>query len=92
VSVAGRIATVARAARNVPGSGPDRNGAVQEPQHREVRIRALGVSLVAVAAVAASLILTRQQRPERGETRVPPAVGEDLSSLQQLDAIRAAGF
>lgn len=52
-------------------------------------IRTLSVSLLAVAAVAASLLLTR--RPEQPANGLVPA-GENLPAEQSLDAIRAAGL
>jgi hypothetical protein len=58
---------------------------------QEVPIRTLSVSLLAVAAVAASLLIARQ-RDERPV--LPPALtgGEDLPAEHTLDAIRAAGL
>lgn len=50
----------------------------------------MSVSLVAVAAVAASLLLTRN-REEYDTTGVVPA-GEQQPARIQLDAIRAAGL
>jgi len=55
----------------------------------EARIRTLSLSIVAVAAVAASLMLTRS-RGEHDSSRVTP--GEQQSARLQLDAIRAAGL
>jgi hypothetical protein len=57
---------------------------------REALIRTLSVSLVAVAAIAASLLLTRS-RDEDEVTRLVPA-GEGQPARLQLDAIRAAGL
>jgi hypothetical protein len=57
---------------------------------REAPIRTLSVSLVAVAAIAASLLLTRS-RDEEDTIRVVPA-GEQQPARLQLDAIRAAGL
>lgn len=54
----------------------------------EARIRTLSVSLLAVAAIAASLLLTRRQ--EKPPAGVP--AGENLPAEQSLDAIRAAGL
>lgn len=54
----------------------------------EARIRTLSVSLLAVAAIAASLLLTRRQ--EKTPAGVP--AGENLPAEQSLDAIRAAGL
>jgi anti-sigma-K factor RskA len=56
---------------------------------REARIRALSLSIVAVAAIAASLLLTKS-RDEHDDTGVVP--GEQQSARLQLDAIRAAGL
>jgi hypothetical protein len=60
---------------------------------REALIRTLGVSLVAVAAIVASLTLVRQshelpaaQRKDRRPEHSPAAVDLDLEQL------RAAGF
>jgi hypothetical protein len=53
----------------------------------EAKIRALSVSLLAVAAIAASLLITRS----REEEMAPPA-GENQPARQSLDAIRAAGL
>jgi hypothetical protein len=54
----------------------------------EARIRTLSVSLVAVAAIAASLML--KSRDEQDAWRVMP--GEQQPLRLQLDAIRAAGL
>jgi hypothetical protein len=62
------------------------------PLFREVPIRTLGVSLVAIAAIVASLAIVRQRseetqpEPPAPNPRTPAAV--DLN----LDAIRSAGF
>jgi hypothetical protein len=56
---------------------------------KEARIRTLSVSLLAVAAIAASLLLTRN-REEDTPAGVP--AGENLPAEQSLDAIRAAGL
>lgn len=62
------------------------------PSTAEVAIRALGVSLVAIAAVVASLTIVRQrvdQRPaEPGAAPDDARVAVDLN----LEAIRSAGF
>jgi hypothetical protein len=50
----------------------------------------LSVSLVAVAAIAASLLLTRSRGENCAESSVP-FPGNQLGKLQ-LDAIRAAGL
>jgi len=49
----------------------------------------LGVSLLAAAAIAASLLLVR--RTERPAQALVPA-GEQMPVEQSLDAIRAAGL
>jgi hypothetical protein len=56
----------------------------------EVPIRTLSVSLVAVAAIAASLLLT-MDREERETAGIAPA-GENVPNRAKLDAIRAAGL
>jgi hypothetical protein len=55
---------------------------------REVFIRTLSVSLVAAAAIAASLLLTRN----RGEGDSLLQAGGGQAPRLQLDAIRAAGL
>lgn len=55
----------------------------------EAPIRTLSVSLVAVAAIAASLLITRS-REEREAHEVTPS-GNEPASIK-LDAIRAAGL
>ena len=58
-----------------------------ESKHiQEVPIRTFGVGLMAIAAVAAGLVLSRT-RPSRDEVKAP--VGESLLSLE---ALRAAGM
>ncbi len=52
-------------------------------------IRTWGVSLLAVAAIAASLLIVR--RAERPAQALVPA-GETLPAEQSLDAIREAGL
>ena len=63
-------------------------------QTEGVTIRTLGVSLVAIAAVAASLTLARQRgdqrRPELSTTPDSPPV--PLTTDAGLDAIRSAGL
>jgi hypothetical protein len=58
--------------------------------YREARIRTLGISLIAVAALAASLVLSRN-RTDRpiGDGPLP---GGDGAAEHSLDAIRAAGL
>jgi hypothetical protein len=55
----------------------------------EAVIRTLSVSLLAVAAIAASLLLTRGQEEEG--SRLPHA-GENQPVRLPLDALRAAGM
>jgi hypothetical protein len=59
-------------------------------QSGEALIRTLSVSLVAVAAIAASLLLTRN-RDEGIEAQLVPSGGPQQPGFQ-LDAIRAAGL
>jgi hypothetical protein len=54
---------------------------------QEAEIRALSVSLLAVAAIAASLLITRSHDEEAA-----PSAGEKQPVKQPLDAIRAAGL
>jgi hypothetical protein len=56
----------------------------------EAPIRTLSVSLVAVAAIAASLLLTRS-REESDTFSIVPA-GENVPARLKLDAIREAGL
>lgn len=71
------------------GASPD---APRKSSTREALIRTLGVSLVAVAAIVASLTLVRQshevpvQRKDKRPEHSPAAVDLDLEQL------RAAGF
>lgn len=60
----------------------------QPAQNGEASIRTLSVSLLAVAAIAASVFLTRN----RQEKLAGASAGEQLSAEQSLDAIRAAGL
>jgi hypothetical protein len=64
--------------------------ATASPKRREAPIRTLSVSLVAVAAIAASLLLTRS-REETDTTGIVPA-GENVPARLKLDAIREAGL
>lgn len=66
-----------------------RRCSTQRPAHVEAVIRTLSVSLLAVAAIAASLLLTRGQEEEGG--RLPHA-GENQPVRLPLDALRAAGM
>ena len=65
------------------------SGGPATPARREPRIRTLSVSLLAVAAIAASVLLTRRQ--EKPATHLVPA-GEQQPAERSLDAIRAAGL
>jgi hypothetical protein len=56
----------------------------------EASIRTLSVSLMAVAAVAASILLTRSRDGNDTHRTVP--AGEQQPARLQLDAIRAAGL
>ncbi len=59
-------------------------------QTPEEPIRALGVSLVAIAAIVASMTVVRQRQEER---RPSDPVKPDASpAAVDLDGIRAAGF
>lgn len=58
-------------------------------------MRILGVSLVAIATVAASLSLARQRGEDRAPVPQRPAtddVDAPLSDDKRLEAIRTAGF
>lgn len=61
------------------------------PLHQEVAIRTISVSLLAVAAVAASVLLTRsrQTRPALENVQVNRVQDQEVVSL---DALRQAGF
>ena len=60
-------------------------------QFQEDSIRALSVSLLAVAAIAASLLLSRDKQERTLSDSVTPA-DRDLPAEQPLDDIRAAGL
>lgn len=61
-----------------------------ESKHeQEVPIRTFGVGLMAIAAVAAGLVLSRT-RTGRDEVRAP--AGETLPASLSLEALRAAGM
>lgn len=64
--------------------------ATAAPNSWEVPIRTLSVSLVAVAAIAASLLLTRT-REERDINDIANT-GENVPARFKLDAIREAGL
>lgn len=66
-----------------------RRGRTPEPGRTEAVIRTLSVSLIAVAAVAASLILTRT-REDQGNRLLH--AGENQPVRLPLDALRAAGL
>jgi hypothetical protein len=72
------------------GSAARRWATADHPNVEEAFIRTLSVSLVAVAAIAASLLLSRS-RDEEDATRLVPA-GEQQPARLPLDAIRAAGL
>jgi hypothetical protein len=57
---------------------------------QEAIIRTLSVSLLAVAAIAASLLIVRHRDERASHSPLSPG-GEGLPA-QQLDAIRAAGW
>jgi len=64
-------------------------GGTQQRGGKEAPIRALGVSLLAVAAIATSLLLARRQEDDFMATDMR---GGDSPAQQPLDAIRAAGL
>jgi uncharacterized membrane protein len=70
--------------------GPIEAACCRRPPYQEALIRTLSVSLLAVAAIAASLLIVRQ-RDERAPGAALLSGGEDLPA-QQLEAIRAAGW
>jgi hypothetical protein len=72
--------------RKTNAAGP--SGPPLRLSRREVFIRTLSVSLVAVAAIAASVLLTRNREEREG---LLPS-GSDQAPRLQLDAIRAAGL
>jgi hypothetical protein len=62
-------------------------------QPQEVAIRTLGVSLVAVAALAASMTLVRQRNEQRSPESPPVPDDAAPAALDlNLDAIRSAGL
>jgi hypothetical protein len=67
---------------------PDRRNETEHPQ--EVPIRTFGVGLMAIAAVAAGLVLSRT-RTGREEVMRAPA-GETMPASLSLEALRAAGM
>ncbi|CAN5351180.1 hypothetical protein BH23GEM4_BH23GEM4_13950 [soil metagenome] len=72
-----------------PASAP--LGASRKPQREEEPIRTLGVSLVAVAAIVASLTVVRQRQEVRGDKEVRPGPSPTTVDID-LDGLRAAGF
>jgi hypothetical protein len=60
------------------------------PSPGEALIRTFSVSLVAIAAIAASLLLTRSRDESEVAGFVP--AGENTPAHLKLDAIREAGF
>lgn len=63
------------------------------PSFREALIRTLGVSLVAIAAVVASLTIVRQQRQEVERKGGDGQRHEPISpAAVDLDELRAAGL
>ena len=65
-------------------------GRNESKHEREVPIRTFGVGLMAIAAVAAGLVLSRNLAG-REEVMKAPA-GENLPSSLSLEALRAAGM
>ena len=59
---------------------------------QEERIRALGIGLVAVAAVMASLTIVRQRNEERRPEPQPTPGRPPVLADMNLDAIRTAGL
>lgn len=70
------------AARRVGGSSRNTN--------REVPIRTFGVGLMAIAAVAAGLVLSRTRMLREEVMRAP--AGESVRPSLSLEALRAAGM
>jgi hypothetical protein len=70
-----------------PAGRPD-HGRSQFLQREEIPIRTLSVSLLAVAAFAASLLISRSRQEKAGDM----AHSDQLPVEQSLDAIRAAGL
>lgn len=64
--------------------------AISQPSNRGGAIRITGYSLLAVGAVALTLLLTRQ-RPERTALQ-DHRTEDEAPAVQELDAIRSAGF
>ena len=68
-------------------SGRTRNGSKQTG---EASIRTFGVSLVAIAAVAAGVVLSKYRTQRDDVVKVP--AGETVPVLPSLEAMRAAGM
>lgn len=66
-----------------------RRSTIRSPNGLEVSIRTLSVSLLAVAAIAASLVLTRNEVNSAAGS-IP--AGENSPGAPSLDKIRAAGL
>jgi hypothetical protein len=62
----------------------------RHPHQQEAPIRTLGVSLVAIAAIVASLTVARQrqEQPERAKEKRP----ENSPAAVDLDQLRTAGL
>jgi hypothetical protein len=70
--------------------GPTKRGSmIRGPNGMEVSIRTLSVSLLAVAAIAASLVLSRNEVSSAADS-IP--AGEKSPGAPSLDKIRAAGL
>lgn len=67
---------------------PVRRNESKHPQ--EVPIRTFGVGLMAIAAVAAGLVLSRTRIGREEAVRAP--AGESMPSSLSLEALRAAGM
>jgi hypothetical protein len=76
--------------RNALFTGRPLEWASPAPNPWEAPIRTLSVSLVAVAAIAASLLLTRSR--SEGDINDIASAGENVSARFRLDAIREAGL
>lgn len=58
---------------------------------KEARIRTFGVSLVAIAAVAAGVVLNKYRTQRENVMKLVPA-GETFPAAPSLEAMRAAGM
>jgi hypothetical protein len=74
--------------RDTPSADPLRTTGC--PVTCEVPIRTLTISVVAVAAIAASLLLVKSRDENQAPADAPP--GADQSARAELDALRAAGL